>query len=104
MTPVISGRRNSARRAIVRVKAHNATVPQQSGMIHLPEPGVYRHFKGGEYEVISVGQHTETGELLVVYRPLDSPGRVWVRPLQMFVEPVLCRDGVSARFEREHTT
>ena len=52
-------------------------------------PGRYRHFKGGEYEVVGVARHTETDEPLVVYRPLygDAPG-LWVRPLAMFTETV----------------
>ena len=33
------------------------------------EPGLYRHFKGHEYEVLGVARHTETMEPLVVYRP-----------------------------------
>jgi Protein of unknown function (DUF1653) len=54
----------------------------------LPPPGRYRHFKGDEYELLSVGAHTETEELLVVYRSIDEPEKIWIRPLQMFVEPV----------------
>jgi Protein of unknown function (DUF1653) len=29
--------------------------------------GLYRHYKGGEYEVIGVARHSETHEPLVVY-------------------------------------
>ena len=32
--------------------------------------GLYRHYKGGEYEVLGVARHSETREPLVVYRPL----------------------------------
>lgn len=32
--------------------------------------GRYRHYKGGEYEVIGVARHSETLQSLVVYRPL----------------------------------
>jgi hypothetical protein len=58
----------------------------------LPEatlrPGRYRHFKGGEYEVIGVARHSESGEQLVVYRPLYGDSGLWVRPLAMFLETV----------------
>lgn len=60
-----------------------------------PVPGRYRHFKGGEYEVLGVARHSETGERLVVYRPLYGDGGLWVRPAAMFLEPV-ARDGVTA--------
>lgn len=57
-----------------------------------PRPGRYRHFKGGEYEVIGVARHSESGEPLVVYRPLYGDSGLWVRPLAMFLETVE-RDG-----------
>ncbi len=62
------------------------------------QPGRYRHFKGAEYEVLGVATHSESGEALVVYRPLYGEGALWVRPLSMFTEQVE-RDGTSvARF------
>lgn len=51
-------------------------------------PGRYRHFKGGEYEVVGVARHSETHEPLVVYRPLYNDSGLWVRPLAMFLETV----------------
>ena len=64
------------------------------------EPGRYRHFKGGEYSVMGVARHSETGESLVVYTPLYGEGGLWVRPLSMFTEQVT-RDGVDQpRFVR----
>jgi hypothetical protein len=52
----------------------------------LPEakPGRYRHYKGGEYEVIGVARHSETLEPVVVYRPLYNDSGLWVRPHAMF--------------------
>ena len=50
--------------------------------------GVYRHYKGGKYEVMGVARHSETEELLVVYRRLYGDGDLWVRPLSMFIENV----------------
>jgi hypothetical protein len=52
------------------------------------KPGRYRHFKGGEYQVIDTARHSETGEDMVVYRPLYGEGKLWVRPLHMFLEQV----------------
>ncbi len=53
-----------------------------------PRPGRYRHFKGRDYEVIGLARHSETREVLVVYRPLYGEGGLWVRPLAMFSEEV----------------
>ncbi len=58
--------------------------------------GVYRHFKGNEYEVICVALHSETKELMVVYRALYGEGTVWVRPVSMWNETVE-RDGKTFR-------
>jgi hypothetical protein len=61
--------------------------------------GIYRHFKGNLYDVITVARHTETGEDMVVYRALYGDFGVWVRPLAMFTEQVE-RDGTPVpRFE-----
>lgn len=57
------------------------------------QPGRYRHYKGGEYEVSFVARHSETLEPLVVYRPLYKESGWWLRPWQMFVEDVMV-DGV----------
>jgi hypothetical protein len=63
-----------------------------------PAPGRYRHFKGGEYEVIGVARHSETDELLVVYRPLYNDSGLWVRPLAMFLEPLTYNGATVSRF------
>jgi len=51
-------------------------------------PGKYRHFKGGEYEVLGVARHSETQESMVVYRALYGEGGLWVRPAAMWNEPI----------------
>ena len=50
--------------------------------------GVYAHYKGGKYEVIDLVRHSETEELLVLYRALYGDKGLWVRPLDMFQETV----------------
>jgi hypothetical protein len=65
------------------------------------KPGIYAHFKNPQhhYEVLGVGRDSETGEQVVVYRPLFSGSALeergeafWVRPARMFQEAVE-RDG-----------
>lgn len=51
-------------------------------------PGIYKHYKGNLYEVIEEATHSETGEKLVVYRPLYGERALWVRPSTMFAEQV----------------
>lgn len=61
----------------------------------------YRHYKGGLYKVISLANHSETGEALVVYKSVGF-GTVYVRPLSMwFDEVVNHRDEKVERFEHE---
>lgn len=52
--------------------------------------GIYKHFKGNHYRVLKVAQHTETNEELVIYECIegDNVGRVFARPLAMFLSEV----------------
>lgn len=63
-------------------------------------PGIYEHYKGAEYDVIDVARHSETDEVLVVYRALYGEHGLWVRPLAMFLEHVETADGIVPRFRR----
>jgi hypothetical protein len=61
-------------------------------------PGRYRHYKGGEYEVIGVARHSETLEPLVVYRPLYNATGLWVRPHAMFFGQIEIDGKLQPRF------
>lgn len=66
-----------------------------------PQPtGLYRHHKGGWYEVLHTARCSETLQGLVVYRPLygalDDPA--WVRPQAMFSEHLTINGVGQPRF------
>ncbi len=60
--------------------------------------GRYRHYKGGEYEVLGCVRHSETLEPLVLYRALYGEQGLWVRPHAMFFEPITVNGQPQARF------
>ena len=62
--------------------------------------GRYRHYKGGEYEVLGAVRHSETLEPLVLYRPVYNDSGLWVRPHEMFFETVEVEGRRRPRFER----
>ena len=61
--------------------------------------GKYRHFKGGEYEVIGIAKDSETLEDMVVYRALYGDGGMWVRSAEMFGETVTREGTTFLRFK-----
>lgn len=63
------------------------------------KPGVYRHYKGADYEVLRLVRHSETEEWLVIYRQMYGDGSCWARPLDMFVEQVEVEGEPVPRFE-----
>jgi len=78
-------------------------------MSFLPKPQqIYRHFKGALYQIVTVAEHTETGETLVIYQALYGEGKIYARELSMFTSPVdreKYPDVVQEmRFELQETT
>lgn len=66
------------------------------------QPGKkYRHYKGMLYMVHYVVRHSETLEELVCYETLyENPmGKMWVRPLAMFLETIEIDGKTKPRFE-----
>lgn len=64
--------------------------------------GIYRHYKGKEYELIDVVIHSETLEKMVLYRPLyeNEIGGLWIRPYEMFFEEIEVDGKKVNRFEK----
>lgn len=56
--------------------------------------GIWRHFKGGYYEVIAVAAHARTAEIFVVYRNLTDSRWIWTRSAKEFTEEVEFHSGV----------
>lgn len=48
----------------------------------------YRHFKGEIYLVTDLAVHSESNEIMVVYKNFKDSSQVWVRPLDMFLSKV----------------
>ena len=66
-------------------------------LIDVP-PGRYRHYKGGEYEVLATVRHSETLEPMILYRALYGLQGLWVRPAAMFGETVDVEGSPRLRF------
>ena len=63
--------------------------------------GVYRHYKGNQYEVIGFAKHSETLEDMVIYKALYGDGNTWVRPLSMWENLIEADGKIVKRFEYE---
>lgn len=61
--------------------------------------GIYKHFKGGKYEVLTLATHHETKEQVVVYQSLED-GKVYIREAAMFSELVEKEGQKIPRYER----
>ena len=40
------------------------------------------------YDIVGTAEHTESGEMLMVYRPRYGEGKLYARPLSMFMSEV----------------
>lgn len=62
------------------------------------QPGIYQHYKGAQYRVLSAATHSENQQQMVVYQVLYGAFGLWVRPLSMFIEQVEVKGVLQPRF------
>ena len=64
-------------------------------------PGeIWRHYKGGDYTIITLANHTENKEPLVIYQSI-SFGSIYARPLTVWCETITNRrGGIEQRFAK----
>ena len=63
-------------------------------------PGLYRHYKGGMYQVEGTVRHSESLEPMTLYRALYGEQGLWVRPAAMFGETVDIDGTLQPRFQK----
>jgi hypothetical protein len=61
-------------------------------------PGCYEHYKGNFYQVLFTANHSETGEIMVVYQALYGERKIWVRPASMWNEMIITGTKTVPRF------
>lgn len=59
--------------------------------------GPYTHYKGGDYEVLSLGREEATLRPIVIYKACKN-NTWWTRPLEVFTELVDTPEGQRPRF------
>jgi hypothetical protein len=64
-------------------------------------PGsTWRHYKGGEYAIVTLAVQEEDQQLAVIYSPLAHPKIAFVRPLSMWDEQVEWEGKTVPRFAK----
>jgi hypothetical protein len=74
------------------------TAEDQLPPLIVTQPGLYRHYKGGDYEVVGTVRHSEDLQPMTLYRALYGEHGLWVRPAAMFNETVVIEGVMQPRF------
>ena len=66
----------------------------------LLKPGKYKHYKGGEYELLYLANNSEGYcEEQVIYKSL-ADGKIWIRPAHMWNDLIFYNNRFVRRFEK----
>jgi len=77
---------------------HQSLVHEAFAMKYI-KPGLYKHFKGNNYLIISTVVHTENEAPLVLYTAeSNKENKLWTRPLELFFSEIETSDGLKTRF------
>jgi hypothetical protein len=60
--------------------------------------GIYKHFKGGSYEVFGICSSYKTNQVFVLYKPLYNDTGLWLRLFSMFFSKVTVDGKLKDRF------
>jgi hypothetical protein len=60
--------------------------------------GIYKHYRGNHYLLMGVCRHSESLEIMVIYRALYDDYGLWVRPKTIFEEMVEDNGEMIPRF------
>lgn len=74
-------------------------------MEQVPVGSQFLHYKGMRYVILSIGRHSESEDLHVVYQALYADeefgdGAIWIRPLGMFLQTIEIEGKTIPRFTR----
>lgn len=66
--------------------------------------GIYKHYKGKEYQVLGTARHSENLEELIIYKALYYSEKfgnnaLWVRPKKNFIETIIHQGQKVPRFK-----
>ncbi len=69
-------------------KSNERTIEYKTMMENSANPTIFKHFKGKEYKILALANHSETWEELVIYQEVGNPSHCCARPIDMFFSKV----------------
>jgi hypothetical protein len=67
-----------------RLMKNHALKDKLDGKQYVEARQIWRHYKGTFYEIVDLAEHTESNDMLVLYREMRGSKKIWARPLSMW--------------------